>query len=62
MPRILNQDEEDKEIVMDKYIDYLSKNIICIDIDYQNCEIPYSENTYFCFGGGSCEDEPAERI
>ena len=60
--KILNQNDEDKEIFVDKYIDFLSKNMICIDIDYQNCEIPYGENTYSCLDGGSCEDEPVEKI
>lgn len=60
--KILNQNDEDKEIVVDKYIEFLSKNMICIDIDYQNCEIPYGENTYSCLDGGSCEDEPVEKI
>ena len=36
--------------------------MICIDIDYENCEITYGENTYSCLDGGSCEDEPVEKI
>lgn len=60
--KILNQNDEDKEIVVDKYIDFLSKNMICIDSDYKNCEIPYGENTYSCLDGGSCEDESVEKI
>lgn len=60
--KILNLNDEDKEMVVDKYIEFLSKNMICIDIDYQNCEIPYGENTYSCLDGGSCEDEPVEKI
>lgn len=59
---IFNQYEESNEIIIDKYIDYLSKNMICIDMDYQNCEIPYGENAYSCFDCGSCEDEPVEKI
>lgn len=60
--KILKQNEEEKEIIVDKYIDFLSENMICIDIDYQNCEIPYGENAYSCFDWGSCEDEPVEKI
>lgn len=60
--KILNQNEEENEIILDKYIDYLSQNMICIDIDCQNCEIPYGENTYSCFDWGTCEDEPVEKI
>lgn len=59
---ILNKNEEAEEIIIEEYIDYLSKNMICIDIDYQNCEIPYGENVYSCFDWGSCEDEPVEKI
>lgn len=60
--KILNQNEEANEIILKKYIDYLSQNMICIDIDYENCEIPFGENTYSCFGWGTCEGESVEKI
>lgn len=60
--KILNQNEEANEIILKKYIDYLSQNMICIDIDYENCEIPFGENTYSCFGWGTCEEESVEKI
>lgn len=59
---ILNERDENKEIIVDRYIDFLSQNMICIDIDYEKCEIPDGENTYSCLGGGSCEDDPVEKI
>lgn len=59
---ILNQSEETYEIILDEYIDYLSQNMICIDIDYENCEIPFGENTYSCFEWGTCEEEPVEKV
>ena len=60
--KVLDNTEATKEMMVDKYIEYLSKNMICIGIDYQKCEIPYGENTYSCFDGGYCEDEPVEKI
>lgn len=59
---VLNITEESKEAVIEKYIDFLSKNMIYIDIDYQNCDIPCEGTAYSCFEGGSCEDEPVEKI
>lgn len=60
--KILNQCDEDKEIIINRYIDFLSKNMICVDIDYEKSEIPYGDNAYSCLDGGSCEDEPVEKI
>lgn len=59
---ILNVDEVDDSILLDKYINYLSSNMICMEIDYQNCNIPDGENAYSCFEGGSCEDDPVIKI
>lgn len=58
--KVLNQSEESKDIILERYIEFLSKNMICIDIDYHACSIP--EYSSSCFEGGSCEDEPVEKV
>ena len=37
------------ELLKEKYIEYLSQNMICIDMDYRESNIPFGEHTYACF-------------
>ena len=50
------------ELLKEKYIEYLSQNMICIDMDYRESNIPFGEHTYARFDWGSCEEEPIEKI
>ncbi len=50
------------ETLVDNYIEYLSKHMICLDIDYENNFIPLQEGGHSCFDGGSCETDPVEKI
>lgn len=59
---ILNLNDGPEDVIIKKYIDYLSKNMICIDIDYKHSSIPDGESTFSCFDGGSCEEEPVEKL
>lgn len=59
---ILNLKDGPEDVIIKKYIDYLSKNMICIDIDYKHSSIPDGESTFSCFDGGSCEEEPVEKL
>lgn len=59
---ILNLKDEPEDVIIKRCIDYLSKNMICIDIDYNHSSTPDRESTFSCFDGGSREEEPAEKI
>lgn len=43
------------ELLKEKYIEYLSQNMICIDMDYRESNIPFGEHTYACFVGAHAE-------
>lgn len=60
--KVLGISDESEEVLIEKYIDYLSKNMMCIDFDYQISSIPDGEDSFSCFGGGTCEEDPAEKI
>lgn len=60
--RLLDTSDEPEEVIIEKYIDYLSKNMMCIEFDYSNSSIPDEEDSFSCFGGGTCEEDPAEKI
>lgn len=56
-------DEEGTEDeILSKYMVYLSQNMICVDIDYRASSIPDGEGSFSCFEGGTCEEDPVEKI
>lgn len=55
-------DTYDSEFLIDDYIEYLAKHMICLNIDYKNNSIPTKDGEHYCFDGGSCETEPEEKI
>lgn len=59
--KLISEDIADEEVI-DKYIEYLSKNMICLELDYRNCSIPEGEESFSCFEGGACEEDPVDKI
>lgn len=59
---VLDISDETEEVLIEKYIDYLSKNMMCIEFDYSNSNIPSGNDAFSCFGGGTCEEDPAEKV
>lgn len=59
---VLDISDETEEVLIEKYIDYLSKNMMCIEFDYSNSNIPSGNTSFSCFDGGTCEEDPAEKV
>ncbi len=59
---VLGISDESEDVLIEKFIDYLSKNMMCIDFDYSSSSIPDDKDSFSCFGGGTCEEDPVEKI